>query len=159
MITEIPETFCPQPFNYVYPNHNGSWKPCCKCTKFPIKKMSFDEWWHEDEDLRNLRRSLITGENSKIYEKTCKPCYGPEKRNSTSYRQYILKNITNNNSNKNFWLRIIDIASPLLGAINHEFPFRPLPLIWLSVIMIIPFVASPDSMRSHASTFVDSSLW
>ena len=59
----------------------------------------------------------------------------------------------------NFWLSIIDIASPLLGAINHEFPFRPFPLIWLSVIMIIPFEASPEFIRSQASTFVDSSLW
>lgn len=104
MITRIPETFCPQPFNYVYPNHNGSWKPCCKCVKFPSKKMSFDQWWHEDEDLYNLRKSLITGEKSKIYEETCEPCYGPEKRNSKSYRQHILENIRDNF----LWLGIIN---------------------------------------------------
>ena len=104
MITRIPETFCPQPFNYVYPNHNGSWKPCCKCVKFPSKKMSFDQWWHEDEDLYNLRKSLITGEKSKIYEETCEPCYGPEKRNSKSYRQHILENIKDNF----LWLSIIN---------------------------------------------------
>ena len=56
----ISKHFCPQPFVYIYPNHDGSWKPCCKSGTYPKKKMSFDEWWYEDQDLNDLRKALLS---------------------------------------------------------------------------------------------------
>lgn len=88
---KLPDTLCPQPFLYVYPNHIGSWKPCCKTRDWPFKIMDFDEYWYEDQDLHDLRMSLITGEHSDIWEKTCKSCIEAERSGAKSYRNYSLE--------------------------------------------------------------------
>ena len=84
----ISKHFCPQPFVYVYPNHDGSWKPCCKTGRYQKKKMTFDEWWYEDQDLKDLREALLSDEWSKPLEDVCGPCFGPESRGVKSYRQH-----------------------------------------------------------------------
>lgn len=84
----ISKHFCPQPFVYIYPNHDGSWKPCCKAGTYPKKNMSFDEWWYEDQDLNDLRKALLSDEWSRPLEDVCGPCFGPESRGVKSYRQF-----------------------------------------------------------------------
>ena len=41
-------------------------------------------------------------------------------------------------SNGIFFVKSIESARPLLGLMNQEFPFLPLPASWLSVIITIP---------------------
>lgn len=104
---KLPKTFCPQPFQYVYPNHRGSWKPCCKTINWPQKLMDFNQWWYEDGDLHQLRKSLITGEESKIYQRTCSVCLEPESAGVKSYRQHQLESLEYNNQVDNM-LEIIN---------------------------------------------------
>ncbi len=90
----FPKNFCPQPFTYVYPNHHGSWKPCCKCQEYPLKRISFDKWWYEDEQLKSLRNTLLSDtpydEWNESLQKLCEPCFGPESRGVKSYRQHAV---------------------------------------------------------------------
>tara|TARA_X000001036_G_C20672906_1_gene803123 strand:- start:882 stop:2123 length:1242 start_codon:yes stop_codon:yes gene_type:complete len=88
----FPKNFCPQPFTYIYPNHHGAWKPCCKCQNYPQKKISFDEWWYEDKELKDLRNTLLSDtpydEWNENLQNVCERCFGPESRGVKSYRQH-----------------------------------------------------------------------
>ena len=87
----LPDHFCPQPFTYLYAQHEGSWKPCCKADIYPNKSnLSFDEWWYEDSDLKDLRTAMLSNEVSPILEDVCTPCRGPEAFGIKSYRQHAL---------------------------------------------------------------------
>jgi len=105
---DLPDTLCPQPFLYVYPNHFGSWKPCCKTYSWPRKIMDFEEYWYEDQDLHDLRKSLITGEHSDIWERTCKECIESEKQNAESYRTHALNKIKRSDELTEGLSKIID---------------------------------------------------
>lgn len=88
----LPDHFCPQPFTYLYAEHMGSWKPCCKAGVYPDKShLSFDEWWYEDKDLKDLRDALLKDEASPILDNICKPCRIPELNGVKSYRQNALE--------------------------------------------------------------------
>lgn len=96
MSKKLPDTICPEPFLYVYPNHRGNWKPCCKTYTWSGKKdQSFDEYWYEDQNLHDLRRSLITGEESEIWKDTCKNCIKSENAGAGSHRTLLLESIKN----------------------------------------------------------------
>jgi sulfatase maturation enzyme AslB (radical SAM superfamily) len=87
----LPDHFCPQPFTYLYAAHSGSWKPCCKVHVYPDKSdITFDEWWHEDKDLKDLRNALLNEEVTPILENICAPCRVPESLGVKSYRQHEL---------------------------------------------------------------------
>lgn len=87
----LPDHFCPQPFTYLYAQHEGSWKPCCKADVYPDKSnLSFDEWWYEDSDLKDLRTAMLSDKVSPILEDLCAPCRGPEALGIKSYRQHAL---------------------------------------------------------------------
>lgn len=87
----LPDHFCPQPFTYLYAGHMGSWKPCCKVDVYPDKSnISFDEWWHEDKDLKELRDALLNEEVTPILDDICAPCRGPESLGVKSYRQHAM---------------------------------------------------------------------
>jgi len=75
----LPDHFCPQPFTYLYAGHLGSWKPCCKSDVYKDKSnITFDEWWYEDEDLRELRDALLKKEVTPIIDDVCAPCRSQE---------------------------------------------------------------------------------
>lgn len=88
----LPDHFCAQPFTYLYAGHLGSWKPCCKSDIYPDKSnITFDEWWYEDKDLKELRDGLLNKEVTPIIEDICAPCRVPESQGVKSYRQHILE--------------------------------------------------------------------
>lgn len=88
---KYPKYFCPQPFSYVYTNHYGSWKPCCK-SSIGHKPITFEEWWYEDEDLKELRNALLSDEWSKPLEDMCSRfCFNSEARGVKSYRQHMIE--------------------------------------------------------------------
>jgi len=97
-VDKLPSFFCSQPFTYIYQNHNGYWKPCCKTDNWPSKDMSFEEYWYEDEDLYNLRMSFLTGEESEIKNKTCAICMDAESRGTRSHRQHTTDGMYDNSS-------------------------------------------------------------
>ena len=87
----LPDHFCPQPFTYLYASHQGSWKPCCKADVYPDKEnLSFEEWWYEDSDLKNLRTAMLSDKVSPVIEDLCAPCRRPEALGIKSYRQHSL---------------------------------------------------------------------
>lgn len=87
----LPDHFCPQPFTYLYASHQGSWKPCCKADIYPDKEnLSFDEWWYEDSDLKDLRTAMLNDKVSPVIEDLCAPCRKPESLGIKSYRQHSL---------------------------------------------------------------------
>jgi MoaA/NifB/PqqE/SkfB family radical SAM enzyme len=87
---KYPKYFCPQPFSYVYTNHYGSWKPCCK-SSIGHKPITFEEWWYEDEDLKKLRNALLSDEWSEPLEDECSRfCFNSEARGVKSYRQHMI---------------------------------------------------------------------
>lgn len=88
---KLPDHFCHLPFTYIYPEHNGSWKPCCKSDVYPEKKIPFEEWWYDDADLNELRDALLNEEPTPVLEKYCYPCRVPESKGITSHRQNTLK--------------------------------------------------------------------
>lgn len=97
MSKKLPDTLCPEPFLYVYPNHQGRWKPCCKTSTWPVKsQQTFEEYWYEDKDLYNLRKSLITGEETEIWKKTCETCIKSERAGADSHRTLSLDSVRNN---------------------------------------------------------------
>lgn len=87
----LPDHFCPQPFTYLYASHQGSWKPCCKADVYPDKEnLSFEEWWYEDSDLKDLRTAMLNDKVSPVIEDLCAPCRRPEALGIKSYRQHSL---------------------------------------------------------------------
>ena len=87
----LPDHFCPQPFTYLYASHQGSWKPCCKADVYPDKEnLSFEEWWYEDSDLKDLRTAMLSDKVSPVIEDLCAPCRRPEALGIKSYRQHSL---------------------------------------------------------------------
>ena len=82
---DIPDHFCPQPFTYIHAGVEGGWKPCCK-SDILSKVNTFDEWWFEDEDLKQLRHEMLT-KPGKMCASVCNiPCYDPERSGRKSYR-------------------------------------------------------------------------
>ena len=88
--TDLPEHFCPQPFDYVYTNVRGTWRPCCKATVHANiaapKETSFEDWWFENKNLNELRDEFLAKPGDRI-KHLCDACFGPESRGITSYRQ------------------------------------------------------------------------
>lgn len=86
----LPKHFCPQPFDYIYTNVRGTWRPCCKATTdvsvAATKETSFEEWWFENKNLNDLRDEFLTKPGERI-KNLCDACFGPESRGITSYRQ------------------------------------------------------------------------
>jgi len=95
----LPDHFCPQPFTYLYAGHLLSLKPCCKSDVYKDKSnITFDEWWYEDEDLRELRDALLKKEVTPIIDDVCAPCRSQESSGIVSYRQNALEAFKNNSA-------------------------------------------------------------
>jgi pyruvate-formate lyase-activating enzyme len=107
----LPDHFCPLPFTYIYSEHRGNWKPCCKTHVYPQKQISFDEWWYEDEDLNNLRDAMLNDSPSQLLDDVCSPCRSLESVGIKSHREHILESYND--------FRLSKLLSDLIKAYNR----------------------------------------
>jgi len=119
--------FCAAPFQMVYTNTRGEFRPCSWATEEAsngeyIDKVSMQEYFLNNPELNELRREM-TDPNSdlKLSKQVCRACFKQEKDYGRSRRQFSMK-IQSNDTH--LWPRLHDTVERFIATDEVKFDQR-----------------------------------